>query len=399
MESEEKKREIARAVAQLDLIPAENVSEEETQTYTKIPWARVAAMGTAFASMAGVFRTVTVENVINGAGLFRPVSMGPSGWLAQAKDGSGFLGTIVNQSGIVGQARWQEVGNIVSSTSITMPIDPTTLAMMVMLAQIDKKLDSIMATQQEMFEYMKTHDRSQLKGDLNLMVDIMNGFKNNWDNESYRANEIPRLKGIQRSAEQYLVQYRDLIDGKLKKGKPLLHFSRDAENDGKELQDLLGDYQLALNSYTFSTFLLVLLEENYEANHLEAVLASLEKRSNDYRSEYTRCFNRIEEMANTSVDQGVLGGLAFASKALGSVVEKTPLGDVSYIDEFLLETAENIDGFGNDQKESITGKILSKRDGGVLPFAESIREIEKIYNTPIDFLVGEDGVYFKQLND
>lgn len=399
MDAEEKKKAIAQAAARLAIVPAEDVTEDEAKSYTKIPWANVAAMGAAFASMSDAFRTITIETAFDASGLYKPHSVGASGWLAQAKDGSGYLGTIVNENGIAGQARWREAESLTSSTSVTMPIDPYTLAMMAMLVQIDVKLNDILAMQEEMFEYLKVRDRSKVKGDLNLMVDVLNAFRNNWDNESYRRDEIPRLKEIQRTAEQYLVQCQDLIDGKNSRRKPLLHFSVAAGEESDELCELLGDYQLALNSYTFSTFLLVLLEENYEAKHLETVLSSLEKRSNSYRLKYTECFNRIEKMADASIDSGVLGGLAAASKALGSVVEKTPLGSVSPIDGFLQDASDAISRFGEGQKFSIIGKILSKRDGGVRPFSESIREIKRIYNEPIDFLIDGDGVYFKQLGD
>ena len=71
-----------------------------TSPLAKIPFTEIAALGGSFASVAETMATPAAE------GIYRCVfPKGVTGTLAMAKDGSGPLGTIMND-GIVGQARW-----------------------------------------------------------------------------------------------------------------------------------------------------------------------------------------------------------------------------------------------------------------------------------------------------
>ena len=62
--------------------------------------------------------------------------------MAKAKDGSGFLGTIVN-NGIVGQSRLQKVDSIPVNCNTILPINPMFIATAIALKSIDMKLDAI----------------------------------------------------------------------------------------------------------------------------------------------------------------------------------------------------------------------------------------------------------------
>ena len=68
-----------------------------------------------------------------GEGLYRCVfPEGVTGELAAFKDGSGLLGTIMNEEGIVGQARWIPA----EGKSIALAINPVTLAIAVAMMNI-----------------------------------------------------------------------------------------------------------------------------------------------------------------------------------------------------------------------------------------------------------------------
>ncbi len=79
---------------------AEIQDEFHTSVLARIPFTEIAALGGSFSAVVGTLATPAVE------GIYRCVfPKGVSGALAMAKDGSGALGTILNETGIVGQAR------------------------------------------------------------------------------------------------------------------------------------------------------------------------------------------------------------------------------------------------------------------------------------------------------
>lgn len=89
-----------RPSIQVEHALAEIKDSYQTPPLAKIPFTEIAALGGSFAGVVETMATPAAE------GLYRCVfPKGITGTLAMAKDGSGALGTIMND-GIVGQARW-----------------------------------------------------------------------------------------------------------------------------------------------------------------------------------------------------------------------------------------------------------------------------------------------------
>lgn len=99
----EKSSKGLRPSMQVEHILAEINDTYQVLPIARIPFTEIAALGGSF---AGVVETLATPV---GEGLYRCVfPKGVTGTLAMAKDGSGALGTIMN-NGIVGQARWLPV--------------------------------------------------------------------------------------------------------------------------------------------------------------------------------------------------------------------------------------------------------------------------------------------------
>ena len=122
----------------------------ETQYYPFIPRDEIAAkcrfklkkedlvsVGGPITALASELGKLAI-NPSSNEGLYRCVFPdGVSGTLAQAKDGSGYLGAIIN-NGIVGQARWIPA----QGSATTIPINPATIAIAITLVGINGKMVS-----------------------------------------------------------------------------------------------------------------------------------------------------------------------------------------------------------------------------------------------------------------
>ena len=101
--------------------------EEEfsVQKYNTIPLSRIAALGTGLEPVtAAVQKAVSGGQAVSG---YYKVTIPPGTHLASFKDGTGFLGTAMGNTGIEGQARLNPL-----------ICDPTMLLVAVTLANIDK---------------------------------------------------------------------------------------------------------------------------------------------------------------------------------------------------------------------------------------------------------------------
>jgi len=95
--------------------------------------------------------------------------------------------------------------------------DPKMIFMAAVFANIEKKLDNILEMQQEIVDFMVRKERSELRGDLNYLSDILNNYKYNWNNDKYKNNNHIKVLDIKETAERKIDFYRDQIEQKIQK--------------------------------------------------------------------------------------------------------------------------------------------------------------------------------------
>ena len=95
--------------------------------------------------------------------------------------------------------------------------NPTMLLVAATLVNIDKKLDAIQETQQEMLDFIVQKEKSALKGDLDFLMDIYNNYKFNWNSEKYKTANHIKVLDIRQSAGRSIDFYREQIKKRISK--------------------------------------------------------------------------------------------------------------------------------------------------------------------------------------
>lgn len=374
------KENMALSLSQLKLYPAP-LAEEETKLieYTKLPLSRVTAMGTAFEPIVSA-----VQNVMgNGTTGIYKVTIPNGTHLAQLKNGTGNIGTVLSNSSnqIAGQA-----------TLNPLMCDPTMMFMAATLANIDKKLDSIMETQQEMFDYIKQKDKAEVRGDLTLLSDILENYRYNWNNEKYKASNHIKVLDIKQSAEHKINFYRSLIRDKATK-RNLLHSDQDVKKQMSSIRDDFKEYQLSLYLYSYAAFLEVMLLENYEVAYLEGISKRIEEYSLKYRELYTEAYELIEGYSKSSIQTYLLKGASKVSKVAGEIIEKVPVISDGQLDEALIETRSKLDNFKEKRNAKTMNEFVDRQHSYVRPFIDSINMIGMTYNSDLAIAFDRENLY------
>ena len=92
-----------------------------------------------------------------------------------------------------------------------------------------------------------------------------------------------------------------------------------------------------------------MLTENFSADYLRNIEDKLESYSLDYRALYTDAYNKIEELASSSVENALLGGVSAFGKLAGGAIAKIPVISDGPVDEALID-ASNLIGNANDDR-------------------------------------------------
>lgn len=383
MSNELDKRHDAALQSMMDAecLPAMPNLDFDMSTATKIPLANLSALGVAFQPLTTAIQTAITGG--GGSGLYYVNTKG----MQMFSTGEGFIGSLKAASGTVG-------GGQARMTALA--CDPTMLFMAAALMNIEKKLDAIQETQEEILELLEEKERAVLQGNLNVLGDVMSNFKYNWDNDTYKTNKHILVQQIKKEAEASIILYRDQIAKKLKK-RSLIHSDQEVKGMLKKLQVQFKDYQLALYLYAYSTFLEVMLLGNFNEGYLHSVEQRISEYSFQYRSLYTECYSLMEDYSRSSIQAGMLGGLAAASKFMGETIAKVPVISKSQLDENLIEAGGRLGRHGEKRATVALEGLAQTRMSVTLPFVENIRAINDLYNKPVAYLFDKDNAYVQQI--
>ena len=378
-----RKQEIVKAMTDVEFYPTVIDKPEDMSRYNVIPLTKIAATGTAFDSIVAAFNFVTNGGKAS-SGIYRVV-VENGGELMKFKDGKGYLGAVKAANGGVGGG--QAVLN-------PLVCNPATLCMAITLISMDRKLDKIQKLQKEMFEYIKQKDKAKLKGNLNFLSDIINNYKFNWNNKTYKQTHLIKTQDIKQSAEGSIEHYQSMIRSKVRE-KGFLKTSQQVQKQLNEVEDMLQDYSLALYIHAFASFLEVMLLENFDSGYLHSVRNKIEGYSIRYREIYTDSYDRIERALDKSLQGHVLGGLAKFNEGAGQVIEKIPVIEKTPLDEGL--------GAAGKTLSKVKSKAISRRMRGfesnqktqVRPFLDNINMVDAMYNEPLELMFDEEYLYIE----
>lgn len=385
MEENSRKNGIIKVMTEVEYYPSIQNEKINIEKYAKLPIANLAALGVAFEPLAAAFQNIVLGSEAT-SGILR-FSIPKGGHLANFKDGSGMLGTVLDgENKLMGQARLNPLA-----------CDPTMLFMAAALANIEKKLDDILETQKEILGFLEQKEKSVLKGNLNYLTDILNSYKYNWNNEKYKNSNHIKVLDIKQNAEQSIIFHQEQIKIKIAKNN-FFHSNQDVKSKMNKLESEFNDYQLALYLYSFSSYLEVLLLENFESIFLDRVVHKIEVYSFQYREFYTKCYNQIDGDSRSSIEAHLLKGLAVSSKAVGDAIAKVPLINRSQFDESLIESSSKFKKIGSKMTGKTLKQFINKQSSNVRPFIDNINTINKLHNQPMDLLVDQENIYIRNID-
>lgn len=374
----------------LDYYPSITEEEIKSDDYMRIPFAELEAFGAAFASLPTAFRTASQS--VQVAGLFK--AHVPAGaHMVAANDGTGLLGACFDAGNhLAGQARFTPVDAIQRVT--TMPYDPSMMFVAAMLMRIEHKLDAIQETQEQILKFLQRDKETKLEGDLKTLTGIVNDYKFNWDNELFKNNNHKQVGDIKRTARQNILFYRKTIIDLMNK-REKIHLAGKMEERMEKIQTDFKYYRLALYLFSFSSFLEALLLENRSSDYLQSVASQIEDMSYEYRKFYTKCYDKIERLADTTVESHVLDGAAKVNKTVGRAIAKVPLVRKTPIDEALIGTGKKLSKLSDRKADELLDDFDTNRNSGINLFVDNVRMMDRIFNQPKLVVLDNDAFYMK----
>lgn len=393
MESENSSERInaLQPIGEIKFQPVEVGSNESLDLFQRIPFTKLSSLGASLSSVGTALKNAAAAQSTT---QLYEVKIPAETHLAELKSGAGKIGTVLSNetNKIAGQAVINPVNPVKAVC-----FDPTMIFLAAAMANIDRKLDTIISLQREMMEYLAQRDESDMKGNLLFLQDIMKNYRLNWNNSLYLQNNHAQVLDIRRDAEKKIVLYRDQIASKVKgmRSGRLIHNDGDVKKDMARITPLFRDYQMSLYMYAYSSFLDVILLGNFGQDYLSGIVQKLESRTWDYQNLYSQVMGRMEENAQGSLESGVVHGLKSFVSGAGQVIARTPVINKGQVDEALIGAGAKL---GKEERKRLEGSLSPMREAkaaGVRPFIDNINTIASVYNRPMRVLFDGENIYLK----
>lgn len=375
-----------RSSVQVEQALAEIKDNYQSSPLAKIPFTEIAALGGSFAGVVETIATPAAE------GLYRCVfPKGVTGTLAMAKDGTGALGTIMND-GIVGQARWIPVDKAIGPACLK-----AALVAVAVLAVV-KQIKDIKDGQKEIIDILERDKKSQLLADYDLLASYMDEYKFYWENEASLVVNLNQVKNIKRNAMKDLRSYIEQLEGFIAAKKNILKMQTASYKIGQIL-DRFVHYKLALHVFALSEYMEVMLSKNFQAEYLSKIEDEIREQAMKFRNLYTECFDKIELLKKEAVTTQAANKLADVTRTVGGLIGKIPVVKDGPVDEFLIGVGDSITEAEKKKLEKTLAFFIQYKDSGLTPIAEHIAMINELSNKPVVMLYDKKTISFHPLKE
>lgn len=378
-QDEARKQEIINRAIETDFLSFMPKDEKLLEGKKKIPIAEIATLGSFYQPLVNYVSSFFGQ----GGGSMLAMVNTKGGNLVRGNNGK-LIGAVSRGNNRVG-------GGMAEITPIGFsPEIVSQCCMAVAMLGIEHRLNQIQKSQDEILEFIEEKDKYMLKGSLYFLLDILNNYKYNFNNEKYTETNHIKILDIKESAEQSILLYSNMIK-KLVDNKAFIHIDNSVKDKLKKLQGFFKNYQIALYNYSFSSFLDVILLGNFESAFLDSIIAKIDKYSIEFRETYTMTYNKIEEYNDTAIDVMLVKEVGVAASKIGKGLSAKNKFDK--VGDKFNDAAKFLNQINIDRKEEKMDQVISNRANYALPFKESIEFIKRIFNSEFDVIIGSDGIY------
>lgn len=326
-----------------DGFTVEKISEMELNKAKKIPISNLALLGTAFSQMSEAARTTvtTVTSEIKTENLYRGIwPEGANGKLAFNINGA-TVGNIMGEKGIDSRMRFKPIDEVSVKNTITTvkPLNPTMVAVAVALMEINRKLDGIQSSIDEVLRFLETDKQAKQRGNLGILAEIMEDFKRKGNDADFCKSRNHTVQEIQRDARQDIEFYKTRIETAVKE-KKTFHSQKDVREYVGSITTNFAEYQLVCYLYAYSTFLDTVLRKDFEEESIGSCRSKIIRIAEDYDALFRECRAQIASYQRSSVGNKVVGGIGKTAGTLGKAIRSIPVIEKGSMDELLLNAGD-----------------------------------------------------------
>lgn len=377
---------------------AENMLAEarthiDSKNSISVPITELATLGAGVSSLIPSLRTITQTTTMNtnGLGLYRLANAAVGDTLKVAKNGN-FWGSLKTSTGKSKFAQFTEVGPLSETNTTVMPIDPATMMMAVALFSIEKQLREITEIQKQILGFLEREKKAKIEADVETLVNMIDKYKFNWDNERFITNNHKLVLDIQRTARKNMNAYQKEV-AEITSSKQSFSIQSQVNSKLTKLKDKFNYYRLSLYTYSLASLLEVMLSGNFKEEYISGIRNELTSLSSTYRTMFDDASICIEKLSGASLETNILKGVGSATKGVGNLIGSIPFLKEGAVDEFLQDGGKTLKGSAKKIERKSVEKFAANSNPGITGITRQMDDMIRIYNHTSQIYFDDKQIY------
>ena len=258
------------------------------------------------------------------------------------------------------------------------------------LVVINSKLNEIVSREKAIVEFLEIDKQTKLKADYLTLNSIVREYHHNYENEKFLSSREAQTIEIRRNAEHFVLLYKELAAKKLKAFKKGIHIEIDKALD--EIEERFKYYRLALYIYAYSSFMDVILLENFSKDYISSVINDISEHSKDYIEFYNDSLETVKLMAEKSGKSQALKGASSITGAVGALFSKMKAEKQA---KKLENSSKSITKKRSSSLENLIERFSMNKEAGVNDVIDNLVYIQNLYNNESKVIIDAEKIYIK----
>lgn len=357
-----------------------------------LPIEELSMLGASISSLVPAFNTITQTTPLPTDGLYKIANAALGDTLKMAKNGNtwGAMKTIKGKSKMV---QLKEVGSLTATTKTSLPIDPATIIVAMMLYSIEKDIKEISETQKKILSFLEVENESQIEADVETLMEIVNNYKYNWDKELVVANSHNVIMDIKNRSRKNILAFQKKLTTEVSK-KQLLTSQGKINSTLADLLKKFKYYRLSIYIFSLASLMEIMLSGNFKEEYIENTKNEIEKLSSKYRDYFNEASLYIEKISKNGVEANLFKGIGLAGKTAGKFIGNIPLIKKGPVDEFLTAKGENLYNDAQEIEKNLVRNFAALANPGTRMLIGKIEDLNYIYNRTNQICFNKDSIFF-----
>lgn len=262
----------------------------------------------------------------------------------------------------------------------------------VVLAVVNAKLSEIIEREKMIIDFLETDKETKMKADYSALVKIAKEYPYNYDNDKFLYNREMLTVEIKKDAEHNMLFYQEMTKKEIKSYDRSI--VGNADKGYKRIINKFLLYRTALYIYAYSSFMDIILLENYSFEYIDAILKELDEHVNNYNEFFNQLNESINHLADSSSRNITMKESSKLTNFVSGLLGKMKAEKQS---EKLKDKSIKIEEKRANNRDRIVSSLSEYVNTGIEDVIKSINDLKSLYNNNDDIIVSDDYVYVKKV--